>query len=57
MDLFGLKAKKELREAKNALKECSEKLIEKQEVINKTNAFWKKKLHDLKAKSPKKKNL
>ena len=50
MDLFGRKAKKELVEAKAALKECSEKLIEKQEHINATNAYWKKKMYATKSK-------
>jgi len=53
MDLFGRKSKileKQLQEAQEALKECNEKLIEKQEHINKTNAYWKKKMRDMKAK-------
>ncbi len=32
-----------------------QKLSEKQEVINQTNAYWKKKLHNLQAKNKKKK--
>jgi hypothetical protein len=51
MDLFGRKAKKELVETKAALKQCSEKLVEKQEHINQTNAYWKKQMY---AKSKKK---
>lgn len=45
MDLFGRKAKKRLVEAQIALKECSEKLVEKQEHINQTNAYWKKQMY------------
>jgi hypothetical protein len=55
MDLFGRKAKKELQEIKEALKQCSEKLIEKQEHINTTNAYWKKKMRE--ATSKRKKEL
>lgn len=47
MDLFGIKAKKRLKEAEEALKECSQKLIERQEHINKTNAYWKNKMREL----------
>lgn len=54
MDLFGAKSKKKIVELENALKECSEKLIEKQEHINKTNAYWKKKMRE---KTTSKKNL
>lgn len=53
MDLFGRKSKileKQLKEAQEALKDCNEKLIEKQEHINKTNAYWKKKMRDIKTK-------
>lgn len=28
-------------------KELREKLVERQETINKTNAYWKKKMHNL----------
>ena len=49
---------KELQEEnenlKTELKECSEKLVEKQEHINKTNAYWKRKMH---TKSKKQKDL
>lgn len=38
---------KEVKELTEKLVVCKEKLGEKQEQINKTNAFWKKKLHDL----------
>jgi hypothetical protein len=42
--------KKELEEVKTALVKCNDKLIERQEVINLTNAYWKKKLHASKVK-------
>lgn len=42
--LFG--KTKRIQELESQLKECGDKLIEKQEHINKTNAFWKKKLHE-----------
>ena len=48
MDLFGRKAKKQLKEAEEALKECAQKLIERQEHINKTNAYWKNKMREIK---------
>ena len=54
MDLFGRKAKKQVEELQTALKECNEKLIEKQEHINKTNAYWKKKVKDISLKVKKK---
>jgi peptidoglycan hydrolase CwlO-like protein len=47
----------ELEAVKEALKECNGKLVEKQEVINKTNAYYKKKMHELKTKKPNKKDL
>jgi len=37
---------------RGALEECSQKLSEKQEHINQTNAFWKKKLREEKSKKP-----
>lgn len=41
--------------------ELKQKLVERQEVINQTNAYWKKKLHEakhqVKAKKPTKKDL
>jgi hypothetical protein len=52
MDLFGRKAKqleKELEEARIALKECGEKLSKRQEDINKTNAYWKNKMRELRS--------
>jgi hypothetical protein len=54
MDLFGKKKianlENEIRYLKDMLHECGMKLTEKQEHINKTNAFWKKKVHDLQKK-------
>lgn len=44
------KLKKELEETKAALSDCSTKLNEKQEHINQTNAYWKKKIFDMKKK-------
>ena len=35
--------KKDLEDLKTALTECNERLAEKQEHINKTNAYWKRK--------------
>ena len=35
--------------------ELKQKLIERQEVINQTNAYWKKKLYTLQSKNKKKK--
>ena len=51
------KLEKELEQAYIALKECNCKLVERQEVVNQTNAYWKKKMHDLKNKKPSKKEL
>lgn len=34
------------RDLKSKNKRLEEKLVEKQEHINKTNAYWKKKLHE-----------
>ena len=48
---------KELEETKEALKECNGKLLEKQEHINQTNAYWKKKMHENKVKKSVKKDL
>lgn len=55
--LFKSKLKKELEEAKAALAQCNDKLLEKQEVINQTNAYWKRKLHAVKNKKDTKKAL
>jgi hypothetical protein len=58
MDFFGKKKiavlTKQLQDAEKSLVECNEKLIEKQEHINKTNAYWKKKMRDLQQKNKKK---
>lgn len=51
------KLQKELEEIKAALLECNEKLVEKQEHINMTNAYWKKKLHTERTKKASKKEL
>jgi hypothetical protein len=48
LNLFG-KSKalqQEVETLKTALEECSGKLAEKQEHINTTNAYWKKKLKE-----------
>lgn len=48
LNLFG-KSKaleQEIKNLKTALEECSGKLAEKQEHINTTNAYWKKKLKE-----------
>jgi peptidoglycan hydrolase CwlO-like protein len=51
-NLFKKKQTQELEEENKQLKEqladCSKKLMEKQEHINKTNAFWKKKMREVK---------
>ena len=39
---------KENEQLKEQLADCSKKIIEKQEHINKTNAFWKKKMREVK---------
>jgi hypothetical protein len=53
-NLFKKKETQELEEQNKQLKEqlelCSQKLAEKQEHINKTNAFWKKKMKEAKMK-------
>lgn len=51
------KLEKELEQAYVALKECNGKLTERQEVVNQTNAYWKKKMHELKNKKSPKKDL
>ena len=52
--LFNKKKLKELEETnellRKSLEECSSKLSEKQEHINATNAYWKKKMREEKAK-------
>jgi hypothetical protein len=42
----------ELEKTKLDLDECGNKLLEKQEHINTTNAYWKKKMHEA-VKTPK----
>lgn len=43
----------ELEKTKTELSECSGKLLEKQEHINQTNAYWKKKMHSMKTQKTK----
>lgn len=50
--IFGNKRVKELE---NEVRLLKEKLDERQEVINQTNAYWKKKLHAIESKNKKKK--
>ena len=61
MDLFGRKKvkalEKQLEEAYSALLECNGKLVEKQDHINTTNAYWKKKLREMERPSKKNKDL
>ena len=48
-DLFSGKRKaleQQVEDLKSALEECNIKLAEKQEHINTTNAYWKKKLKE-----------
>jgi hypothetical protein len=47
----------ELQKTKLELEECNNKLLEKQEHINQTNAYWKKKMHAVKTQKPKQKDL
>jgi hypothetical protein len=60
-DLFGRKQK--IKELEEQLQECGNKLAERQEVINQTNAYWKRKLYEAKSTTksktvkPKKKDL
>lgn len=46
---------RKIKHLEEQLKECSVKLAEKQEHINTTNAYWKKKLHEEKIKKSGKK--
>jgi len=39
----------ELEKTKVELAECGDKLVEKQEHINQTNSYWKKKMYAVKA--------
>lgn len=43
------KMEKEIQDLKQALSDCNGKLLEKQDNINQTNAYWKKKMYALKA--------
>jgi transposase len=49
--LFTSKKKliEELEKTKTELTDCGNKLLEKQEHINSTNAYWKKKMYAVKA--------
>jgi peptidoglycan hydrolase CwlO-like protein len=47
----------ELEKTKKELSECGNKLVEKQEHINATNSYWKKKMYALKAQTNKQKDL
>jgi transposase len=49
--LFTSKRKliQQLEKTKAELNECSGKLVEKQEHINQTNSYWKKKMYAVKA--------
>lgn len=51
------KLKEELEKTKAELAQCSDMLLQKQEVINQTNAYWKRKLYSVKNKKDKKKDL
>ena len=61
IDLFGKKKikdlKQKLEETQLALADCGEKLLEKQEHINKTNAYWKKKMREVEGKNSRSKHL
>jgi len=47
--------KNQISELEKENQELKDKLVEKQEVINNTNKYWKKKLYNLEAKHKKKK--
>lgn len=49
--LFTSKKKliEQLEKTKTELTECGNKLVEKQEHINSTNSYWKKKMYAVKA--------
>jgi prefoldin subunit 5 len=53
MDIFGKKRINELEKIIESLKatiaELTKKLHQKQEVINETNAYWKKKIYAMKS--------
>lgn len=51
---------RKIKQLEEQLEECGNKLSERQEVINQTNAYWKKKLYEATKKKtvkPKKKDL
>jgi hypothetical protein len=41
-----LKNSKKIKELENQIEVLNDKITEKQEIINKTNAYWKKKLYN-----------
>jgi hypothetical protein len=47
----------QLEKTNQQLTDCSNALLKKQEVINETNAYWKRKMYVLKNNSKKKKEL
>ena len=53
----GNKLHKELEKAKADLIECNDKLVERQEHINTTNAYWKKKMRAVRAQKGKETDL
>lgn len=48
--------KEKIKELEQQLQECGNKLAERQEVINQTNAYWKRKLYEATS-GPKKKTV
>jgi len=54
-DIFTSKKalEEEIKQLKESLNDCSVKLAEKQEHINTTNAYWKKKMRETKTSKPK----
>jgi hypothetical protein len=51
------KIKEELEKTKAELAMCADMLSQKQDVINQTNAYWKRKLYAVKNKKDNKKDL
>lgn len=47
----------ELETTKVELADCNQKIVEKQEHINQTNSYWKKKMYAVKAQMGKQKDL
>jgi hypothetical protein len=47
----------ELESTRVQLDQCNNEVLKKQEHINTTNAYWKKKMHAVKAKKTKEKDL